>query len=313
MQSTKRPAIEDLEKVPRIRSMSRDSSMIVREYNFNHAQAGKQREWKVKEDELARREAAVVANERALREREAALSAKLVDVARREAALAARSGTLADDECRRYSVGDRPRTASISSATTGCAPTGTSSSSIATGGPQQPLLFRAHSASDVLMHPVVGMHGAPDLKRTRSMSIQVPTAGAVGVGGGVGEVVMGGVTPSLTPSFAFSGEQQHGYGVGSDRRPSIASTTSTSSFQSFGAAAASTPYCTNEDTEMYGTSGYTSTATPRASVTTGCAGFGIGASKAFSSGSAVPVSLTSGVDAYGRSYTPRAASGTSGM
>lgn len=152
MQSAKRPSVDELEKIPRVRALMKEAQGIIREYTFNHQLSAKQRELRSKEEELARREAVIAAAERSLKEREAALVARLAEVARREAALAARAGTLADDEHRRLSMGDRPRTASFSGSAAQPAP-----------------LLRHHSLPEVLQS---GPSVNADVKRVRSISGQ---------------------------------------------------------------------------------------------------------------------------------------------
>ena len=91
----KRPAVEDLERLPAVAALARDTALIVREYALAQAAAARTRELRAKEDELVRREAALVAAERALRAREAALDARAAELAAATAAAAARAAAAA--------------------------------------------------------------------------------------------------------------------------------------------------------------------------------------------------------------------------
>ena len=81
LESAKRPAVEDLEKLPAVAALSRETALIVREYAMSQAAAARLRDLRAKEDELVRREAALVAAERSLRAREAALDARAAELA----------------------------------------------------------------------------------------------------------------------------------------------------------------------------------------------------------------------------------------
>lgn len=59
--------MEDLDKIPRVKSISRDAGLLVREYALNQANTAKAREMKAREEELTKREAAVTAAERTVR------------------------------------------------------------------------------------------------------------------------------------------------------------------------------------------------------------------------------------------------------
>jgi len=175
LQSAKRPSVEDLERLPRIAAMAPQSGLLVREHALNHAYGARMRELRGREEEVARREAAVREGERSLREREAALAARVAEAARVEAALTARAGTLADEESRRYSMGDRPRRPSGSVGPAPAAPVAPGSTgSSASGWPAAPQLHRASSLPEAAME--AHLVAAAALKRTRSMS------GAAGTG-----------------------------------------------------------------------------------------------------------------------------------
>jgi hypothetical protein len=239
LQSVKRPAIEELEKIPKVRAIAKESSLVVKEYSLNHQQTSKMREWKAKEDDLIKREAAVAAAEKALREKEAVYAAKMTDLQRREAALAARLGNLADEENRRYSMGDRPRSSS-----------GTSGSGLPAPGAGIPL-HRAHSMSDVMQGPAVVLP-VPELKRGRSMSTQGVNPFLGHAHGIPSEIHMTGAT---APIILTSTNGSDSIGVSGTTLPSSRPSTagSVNSFSGFGAAAISTPHFA-EDTEMSGVS-----------------------------------------------------------
>jgi hypothetical protein len=156
--------VEDLERLPRIAAMAPQSGLLVREHALNHAYGARMRELRGREEEVARREAAVREGERSLREREAALAARVAEAARVEAALTARAGTLADEESRRYSMGDRPRRPSGSVGPAPAAPVASGSA----GWPAAPQLHRASSLPEAAMD--AHLSAAAALKRTRSMS-----------------------------------------------------------------------------------------------------------------------------------------------
>lgn len=249
LETAKRPSVEDLEKLPQIRAMSREASLVVKEYSINHSYTTRMRELKAKEEEVARREAAVASMERAIREKEASLAARATELQRREAALAARLGSMGDDESRRYSMGDRLRPPTSGGSVGG---------STGSGAP----LHRAHSMSEI---PVGGMGST------------VAQAGMGGIPAGTG---MGGGVPDLRRARSFSsqaGAPSLSIGVPSDatiipvsvssRPPSSGglSTTSSSSlptpvgfsapssgFGGMGMHAASSAADAGEDTEMAG-------------------------------------------------------------
>jgi NIMA (never in mitosis gene a)-related kinase len=91
----KRPAVEDLERLPAVAALARDTALLVREYALAQAAAARTRELRAKEDELVRREAALVAAERTLRAREAALDVRAAELAAAAAAAAARAAAAA--------------------------------------------------------------------------------------------------------------------------------------------------------------------------------------------------------------------------
>lgn len=188
--STKRPAIEELEKVPRIRAGLPAALAVVKEYSMNSSFASKARELKAKEEELAKREVALAAAEKSLKEKEAALAARTAELSRREAGLAARLGTLADEESRRYSMGDRLRPPTASSTTSTAS--SVTSTGIAFAPSVAPPMFRAHSMGDVTAPATstaasLTQDAYAGLRRARSMStstavapplsIAVPTSG----------------------------------------------------------------------------------------------------------------------------------------
>lgn len=158
LEAAKRPSIEELERLPRIRAGSAHSNLIVKEYTLNATYAARARELKAKEEELARREAAVLAAERGLKEREAAVAARAAELQRRETAV-----LKAEEESRRYSMGDRLRP-----------PVAPGAAAAAAGGHSAggPMLMRAHSLPDVL----AGMQQG-------GMQQQGGAAGAAGAGG----------------------------------------------------------------------------------------------------------------------------------
>ena len=73
LDSTERPSVEDLERIPKVATMARENVLLIREYNLNQMYATKSRELRAKEVELERREAAVKEKE----ERLAALEQRL--------------------------------------------------------------------------------------------------------------------------------------------------------------------------------------------------------------------------------------------
>lgn len=190
LESAKRPSVEDLERIPRVGELSRDAAMIVREYGLNQAAAARMRELRGREEEVARREAAVAAGERSLREREAALAARAAELARAEAAFAARVGAAAgaagaagDEDSRRYSCGDRLRRPSSSAGMgmmgmpmpMGAGGLPPSSAASAAGAPG-PALFRSHSMGSMPAPAPAGMGmGVPGMPQGAE---NVPPAGA---------------------------------------------------------------------------------------------------------------------------------------
>lgn len=95
LDQSKRPSVEDLEKIPQVKAVLKDTcGPMVKEYQLTQQYAGKARDLKAKEEELQRREAAVADKERILAEREkgvaqkeAAISAKMAELQRRETAM----------------------------------------------------------------------------------------------------------------------------------------------------------------------------------------------------------------------------------
>ena len=79
-QQSKRPTVEELDRLPRPKAVTRETGLALREYQVSSALAAKQREVKAREEELEKREAAAAAAEARMREREAALTARVAEV-----------------------------------------------------------------------------------------------------------------------------------------------------------------------------------------------------------------------------------------
>lgn len=201
-QQSKRPTVEELDRLPRPKAVSRETGLALREYQarsggprryregpqsdppspapraqVSSALAAKQRDVKAREDELERREAALGAAEARLREREAAVAARAAEVARREAVLTQR-----EEEARRHSMGDRPSLAAFAQQ-------------------QQPAsarapLHRAFSAGDVMGGP-----GAAPGTAAGTAAPAPPPLSSIG-GGGSGRVrsLSGASAPAPPPS-----------------------------------------------------------------------------------------------------------------
>jgi hypothetical protein len=83
LDATKRPSVEDLEKIPNVRAVLKEScGPLMREYQLNQQYGQKARELKAKEDELARREQVLLERERAVAQREQAVAAKIAELQR---------------------------------------------------------------------------------------------------------------------------------------------------------------------------------------------------------------------------------------
>eukprot|EP01138_Halocafeteria_seosinensis_P015834 gb/GECG01016159.1/.p1 GENE.gb/GECG01016159.1/~~gb/GECG01016159.1/.p1 ORF type:complete len:464 (+),score=76.18 gb/GECG01016159.1/:1-1392(+) len=69
----KRPAVEELERLPHLKKWGREASLLVREHQVSHSYAMRYKELKQREEEVRKREQAVAEKEKQLQEREEAV------------------------------------------------------------------------------------------------------------------------------------------------------------------------------------------------------------------------------------------------
>jgi serine/threonine protein kinase len=137
--ATKRPTVEDLERIPNLKPFMGDAMGSVKEYQAGHKYAARVKDVGAREESLAAREAAVAEREKALAEKEAQL-------AEREAAVAARERVLDRVPYSSSSTTMLPASSSSSSSSGYAQLPVTSSSSSSSGTVVPPALHRANSA-----------------------------------------------------------------------------------------------------------------------------------------------------------------------
>lgn len=76
----KRPAVEELERLPPLKKWAREASLLVREHQVSHSYAQRYKELKQREEEVRKREQAVAEKERQLATRERDLSRREVEL-----------------------------------------------------------------------------------------------------------------------------------------------------------------------------------------------------------------------------------------